>query len=77
MRERSTSRPSLSGRSTSADVARLAGVSQSAVAAYLQMERQHQPRHLPKSKRQLNSLGTDQTDWPVLCLQANLIWLDW
>ena len=32
MRERPTSRPSLSGRSTSADVARLAGVSQSAVS---------------------------------------------
>ena len=32
MRERPTSRPPLSGRSTSADVARLAGVSQSAVS---------------------------------------------
>ena len=77
MRERSNSRSLLSGRSTSADVARLAGVSQSAVSRVFTDGASASAKTSAKVKRQLNSLGTDQTDWPVLCLQANLIWLDW
>ena len=48
---------SVAGRTTSADVARLAGVSQSAVSRVFTMARQHQQRHLQRSKRSRRTAG--------------------
>ena len=66
MRERPTSRSPLSGRSTSADVARLAGVSQSAVSRVFTDGASASAKTSAKVKEAAEQLGTDQTDWPVL-----------